>query len=132
MESKCLYRVIYGDTDQMGVMYHANYFRLFEIGRNEYFRKRGVLYREMEAKGIFLPVNEACCHYKEGARYDDLLEIHCHVKKRTRSSLLFEYHLKRNDALLAEGYTRHAFVNREGRVIRLAPEDYALFFKEEK
>ena len=126
MDHRILYRVIYGDTDQMGVMYHANYFRLFEIGRNEYFRGRGVLYRDMEKKKIFLPVKEAWCDYIAGARYDDLLEIRCDIQKSSRSSLLFQYEVFRGNELLARGTTRHAFVDDSGRVIRLSPEEFAL------
>ena len=130
MNQKILYRVIYGDTDQMGVMYHANYFRLFEIGRNEYFRLRGVLYRDLEKKGIFLPVKEAWCDYISGARYDDVLEIICDIQKSTRSSLLFGYRILRGDKLLAKGTTRHAFVDKAGRVIRLSHEEHSALTEE--
>src|SRR6185436_21096087 len=69
-------RVIYGDTDQMGFVYYANYLRFFEAGRNEYLRAKGAPYREVEAElGIRLPVVEATVHYKAPARYDDLLVV---------------------------------------------------------
>src|SRR6266849_10224417 len=63
-------RVIYGDTDQMGVVYYANYFRYFEFGRSEYFRRLHRSYRDLELEGSFLPVVEATCHYRAPARYD--------------------------------------------------------------
>src|SRR5258707_9114603 len=74
-------RVIYGDTDQMGVVYYANYFRYFELARSEYFRARGGSYRELELEGRFLPVVEASCSYKGSARYDDLLLIRTQVSE---------------------------------------------------
>jgi len=130
LNHRILYRVIYGDTDQMGVMYHANYFRLFEIGRNEYFRRKGVLYRDMEKKKVFLPVKEAWCDYINGARYDDVLEIVCTITKSTRSSILFTYQIFRDGDLLARGTTRHAFVDDSGRVMRLSREEYAALTEE--
>src|SRR6266851_6351472 len=63
-------RVIYGDTDQMGVVYYANYFRYFELGRSEYLRARGASYRDFERDGWFLPVVEASCSYRSSARFD--------------------------------------------------------------
>jgi len=130
VKAKILYRVIYGDTDQMGVMYHANYLRLFEIGRNEYFRLKGILYRNMEKKGIYLPVKEAWCDYIAGARYDDVVEIRCDIKESTRSSIVFNYQVLRDEELLARGMTRHAFVNKEGRVVRLNQEEYKALIQE--
>ena len=69
------YRVPYADTDQMGVVYYANYFEYFERFRNEILRDAGYTYLELEKEGIAMPVIEAVCHYKASAKYDDLLEI---------------------------------------------------------
>src|SRR6476646_5368618 len=68
-------RVRYAETDQMGVVYHANYFVWFEVGRTDLLRAAGWTYREMEADGLSLPVIQAQCDYKQPARYDDELEI---------------------------------------------------------
>ena len=68
-------RVRYAETDQMGVVYYSNYLVWFEIGRTEWLRVTGWTYREMEAEGLALPVIEAHCEYRQGARYDDDLEI---------------------------------------------------------
>ncbi len=118
-------RVIYGDTDQMGVVYHANYFRYFEFARGEYFRARGGSYRVLEREeGILLPVIEATAAYKSPARYDDELLVRAHVSELKRASLTFSYELRRQDApelLLCTGRTVHACVGRDGRPTRLPP-----------
>lgn len=114
------YRVPYADTDQMGVVYYANYLVYFERMRNELLRDRGVTYKELEAKGIMLPVLEAHCDYQRPAKYDDLLEIRgwCETIGRTRIKCHAE--VARGDELLASGYTVHACLSNEtGRPVRL-------------
>ncbi len=121
------YRVIYGDTDRMGVAYHANYLRWFEIGRAELFRSLGLTYKEIEEKGYFMPLSEATCKYVSPARYDDKLTIEATLDTTAKASVKFSYAIFRNDGteLVARGSTRHAFVNSEGQVVR--PPD---FFKQ--
>ncbi len=102
-------RVIYGDTDQMGVVYHANYFRYFEFSRMEFFRARGGNYRELEEQGFQLPVVEATAQYKAPARYDDLLVIRPILSELRRASLTFTYELFREgepSSLLCTGQHR--------------------------
>lgn len=113
-------RVIYGDTDQMGVVYYANYLRYFEAGRNEFIRAKGLRYRDFEeAFGLRLPVAEAAVSYRVPARYDDLLEVQVSLAGVRRASARFEYQLVRDGTLLATGHTVHACVDLEGRVQRL-------------
>jgi acyl-CoA thioester hydrolase len=115
-------RVIYGDTDQMGVVYHANFFRYFEFSRMEFFRARGGSYTQMEQEGYRLPVAEASCQYKLPARYDDLLIIRPKVSELRRASIAFTYEVAREEApttLLCTGRTLHACVGRDGRPRRL-------------
>ncbi len=120
------YRVIYGDTDAAGVVYYSNYLRLFEIGRTEYMRHCfGLSYRELEEKGILLPVIEAYCRYKASARYDDLLEIATSLVEYTRVSVRFHYEIRNSEdqKLLAKGSTVHASVDgRTGRLVKLPRE----------
>lgn len=113
-------RVIYGDTDNMGQAYYGNYFRWFEIGRNELFRSLGISYASVESLGIFLPVAEAYCKYSVPARYDDLLMIETSLDTRFKGAIKFDYRIYDQDekTLLAQGYTRHACLNREGKVVR--------------
>ncbi|MEW5743084.1 MAG: thioesterase family protein [Myxococcota bacterium] len=120
-------RVIYGDTDQMGVVYYANYLRYFEFSRSEYFRARGGNYVELERTGFGLPVVEAHCEYRAPARYDDLLIIRVHVEELRRASIRFEYEvLREGGPLLATGYTRHACIGRDGKPTGLPADVVAL------
>ncbi len=121
---RCQIRVIYGDTDQMGVVYYANYLRWFEASRTEFLRAKGVSYQDFETReGLILPVSEAGVSYRRPARYDDLVSIEATLAEARRASARFEYEVKRGDELLATGFTVHACVDREGRVRRL-PDDF--------
>ena len=116
------YRVLYGDVDQMGVLYYGNYFRLFEFGRAEYIRARGQPYKEIEDAGFLLPVTEAHCHYYDSARYDDLVSIETRVSRIRRASVRFEYEIFRSSdrqERLVEGWTVHACVTPDKKIVRL-------------
>ena len=84
-------RVRYADTDQMGVVYYANYLVWFEIGRTEWLRDAGWNYRDMEETGVSLPVIEAHCEYRQPARYDDEIEIRTTATAMTPARLRFDY-----------------------------------------
>ena len=114
-------RVIYGDTDQMGVVYYANYLRYFELARSEFLRAHGRSYREMEAEGLSLPVVEATCRYVAPARYEDLLAVGIEVPAVTRVTLTFRYQVTREgeSAVLCTGSTVHACLGKGGRPARL-------------
>jgi len=114
------YRVIYGDTDLMGIAYYANYLRWFEIGRTELLRAWSLPYREIEAQGILLPVSEAYCKYMTPVRYDDVLTIEAKLDTEMKGGLKIDYRITSAEGATvhATGYTRHAFLNREGRIIR--------------
>ncbi|HEX9049765.1 MAG TPA: thioesterase family protein [Anaeromyxobacter sp.] len=116
-------RVIYGDTDQMGVAYYANYLRWFEAGRNEFIRARGLTYREVEARfRLMLPVTEAHVAYRSPARYDDLVAVETALADVRRASARFAYRILRGAELLATGHTIHACVDLDGRVQRMPAE----------
>jgi acyl-CoA thioester hydrolase len=116
-------RVIFGDTDQMGVVYYANYLRYFEVGRSEFIRAKGLRYRDFEARfGLMLPVAEAGVRYLSPARYDDVLAVETSLAELGRASARFGYRLLREDAVLVTGFTVHACVDREGRIRRLPDE----------
>ena len=108
-------RVIFGDTDQMGVVYYANYLRFFEGARAEYWRSLGRSYKDLEAAQIAMPVIEAHCNYKRPALYEDLLQIETDVTEMRGASLRFTYLVRRAGELLAEGFTRHAVIGPTGR-----------------
>ena len=107
------YRVIYGDSDPFDVMYYARYLDLFERGRTECMRSLGVSYRELEEQGIYSPVREVNCRYRQSVRYDDLLVIETSISRVKKASMRFNHFVyrKKPRTLLAEGYTDHAFVS---------------------
>lgn len=115
----CDYRVIYGDTDQMGVVYHANYLRFFERGRCEFMRHFGFSYIEFEQQGLMVPVVEAQCQYRRSAKFDDLLLIETTLGEIKNASFTFLYRITRDGILLTEGKTVHACIDRAGKAQRL-------------
>lgn len=123
MKNVATYRVIYGDTDQMGIVYYANYLRWFEMGRTELLRQIGLPYSAIERKGFFFPVIEVYCRYFTPARFDDEVAVETTLTALTRVTLEFSYGISRKSdgRLLAEGTTRHASVDREGKAIRITP-----------
>jgi acyl-CoA thioester hydrolase len=116
------YRVIYGDTDQMGVAYYANYLRWFEMARTEFLRQIGIPYSSVEAAGLFFPVTEVSCRYHKPARFDDEIIVETALTALGRATLDFSYKITRkNDSqLLAEGWTRHACVDGRGKVTKMS------------
>jgi acyl-CoA thioester hydrolase len=119
------YRVIYGDTDQMGVVYYGNYLRFFEIARNEFLRQAGARYHEFEEKHrLMLPVVEANVRYRRPARYDDELAIHAAITDVRGASARFVYEIRRlpDGESLVDGHTVHACIDRDGRVARIPAE----------
>jgi acyl-CoA thioester hydrolase len=116
------FRVLYGDTDAMGQAYYGNYLKWFEVGRAEWFRRCGMSYRELEETGVYLPVIEAHCTYLKPAYYDDVLTIATQFFFAGPARLKFEYEIKRNGELLANGFTIHVCVNSERKVLK--PPDH--------
>lgn len=117
------FRVRYAETDRMGVSYYAHYFVWFEMGRAEYFRSLGVRYAEYEDKGIFLPVVEASARYFRPTTYDDLLSIQVVVSDFGKTSMKFAYRIiNEKKEKIVEGYTVHAFVDRQRKPVRVPEE----------
>ena len=124
-------RVRYAETDQMGVVYYANYLVWFEIGRVELLRSLGFDYRNLEAEhSCILPVVEATCRYRAPARYDDLIRIYAEPTLLRSSVLKFAYRVERAGTdsappvLLAEGETVHVVCTPEMQKCVL-PEEHA-------
>lgn len=115
-------RVRYQETDNMGVVYYGNYFTWFEVARTEYFRALGLIYRELEARGLYLMVALTSCRYKSPAKYDDIVTVKSSIPEIKNSSLKFEYKLSVAGRLVATGDSVHVFTNRSGHPIRM-PED---------
>ena len=124
------FRVRYAETDQMGVVYHANYFVWFEIGRTDFCRQQGFAYKEMEQQdGLYIMVAEARCRFKAPARYDDEIVVRTRLSACRKRVLVFDYEVCRgeDDEILANGQTVHVITDRDGRP-RALPEKYRELF----
>jgi acyl-CoA thioester hydrolase len=125
-------RVRYAETDQMGVVYHANFFVWFEVGRVEFLRAMGFSYREMEENdACFIAVVDARCRYKAPAHYDDEITVRTSLKNVRESVIHFGYELVRvsDGTLLAEGETMHVVTDAEMKR-RTIPEKYMQAFRD--
>jgi acyl-CoA thioester hydrolase len=121
-----LIRVRYAETDQMGVVYHANYLVWFEIGRVELMRALGFEYKLMESEDdCFIVVAEASCRYRQSAKYDELLRVRTRISQAGNRVVKYAYEILRDsdDALLATGDTTHVICGKDGRPKRL-PHKY--------
>jgi acyl-CoA thioester hydrolase len=121
--------VRYAETDQMGVVYYANYLVWFEVGRTDLLRQYGWSYREMEVDGYSLPVIDAQCTYRAPAKYDDEIEVRTTGGMVSAVRLKFSYEVVRptDQEVLALGSTVHATLDRAGRPCRLPERVRALF-----
>jgi acyl-CoA thioester hydrolase len=122
-------RVRYAETDQMGVVYHANYLVWMEVGRVEYYRARGMRYRDMEKEGVMLAVVEAHCRYLSPAQYDEEILIRTRIEEASSRKVRFGYELFSSDdgRRLAEGSTVHVFMGHDRRAQKLPEKYHALF-----
>lgn len=106
------FRARYGETDQMGYVYHGNYAQYFEMGRLEWLRKLGISYKEMEKSGIILPVINLNVNYLKPAKYDDLLTLKTTLIKSPMARIEFNYELyNEKEELLTTASTTLVFVN---------------------
>ena len=124
-------RVRYAETDQMGVVHHANHFVWFEIGRVELLRQLGFSYREMESQDqCYIAVVDARCRYRVPARYDDEILVRTRLKNVKESVIHFGYELVRAEdgTVLAEGETTHIVTNEQMKMVEL-PEKYMRVFR---
>ncbi len=123
-------RVRYAETDQMGVVYYANYFIWMEIGRVEFCREKGIRYRDMEVDdGVLLVVAEANCRYLAPARYDDQIMIRTSMAAANPRMIRFEYELYdiSDSRKLATGFTKHMFCGRDVRPMKLPSKYWEAF-----
>lgn len=122
-------RVRYQETDQMGVVHHANYLTWFEEARTEWIRRMGFPYSRLEEDGLLLPVLEVDVHYANPAKYDEEVEIEVHLVMLTPVRLGFAYEVRRvsDGNVLVTGGSRHVWVNREWKPVRLDKEKPDLY-----
>ena len=111
-------RVAFADTDAMGVVWHGNYLRWFEMARTELMRPTELPYPALVGRGIHLPVIEALVRYRKPARYDDLLIVRIGRIHAGGVRLHIDYRIECDTALIVDGHTEHAFTDAAGRVVR--------------
>jgi len=118
-------RVYYADTDHGQVVYYANYLKWFEIGRTELLRDYGFNYADYENQNLIAPVVEVKCNYKEPAKYNDIITIKTTIVNIGNSSIKFDYKIirKKDNEVLAEGYTVNVFVNIKTRKSTRIPDN---------
>lgn len=120
-------QVRYAETDQMGVVYYANYLVWMEVARTDMCRALGFAYRDMEVEdGILLAVAESRCRYLSPAKYDETIEIRTEIAESNRRMITFHYTLNCGDRRVATGETKHIYLGRDLRPVRL-PDKYAAF-----
>lgn len=124
-------RVRYAETDQMGVVYHSNHFKWFEVGRVELMRQMGFAYRDIERnEGCFIAVARASCDYRSPVYYDEEVVIRTWLKSVRNSVIIFSYELLRpeSETLLAEGETLHIVTDSDMKLAKL-PQKYLKAFR---
>lgn len=121
-------RVTYSQTDRMGFVYYANYLVWFEIGRTELLRDLNVTYKDIEDNGILLPVVKSECSYKSPAKYDDVITIQTKISEISKIGLTFSYTIIRpkDNKLIADGITKHIFVNKDGKILKIGEDFFRL------
>lgn len=132
LENETRFRVRYAETDQMGVVYYANYLVWMELGRVEYCRSAGIRYKDMEVNdGVLLAVAEATCRYLFPARYDEEIVVKTRVKQAGARMVRFVYEMSEAESgrKLATGETAHIFCGRDLRPLKL-PEKYLRLFRQ--
>lgn len=115
METLSTLRVRYAETDQMGIVHHANYVVWLELGRSDWMRARGKGYAEIEAAGFRLVVNAVQVQYRAPARYDEEVQVRTRLKEAGRRKVVFGYVVERDGQRLAEGESVHLVADAQGR-----------------
>ena len=122
IRGKTQYRVIYGDTDQMGVVYYGNYGRFYEMGRSEMIREMGFPYVELEEMGVVMPVYSVEAKYRKVITYDELITIETTVKEMPTAKMKFHHRIFNEDGTLAhEATVVLVFMDMETKKLIRAP-----------
>jgi len=114
--------VRYSETDQMGVVYYANYFVYFEAARTQLLKKEGKSYGQFEKEGVYIPVLEAHCRYKSPLFYEDEITVNCWISEVKNTSFKFEYEILKDGKVAAQGFTRHCCTTKDLKPVKI-PED---------
>ena len=122
-------RIRYGETDQMGHAYYANYLFWFEQARGRWCRDHGFTYKELESRGIFLPAVEVHVQYRGEILYDDEIDVEVWVSEHRRASVRFDYEIRKpgQTKLFTEGYSWHVVMGDLRKAISI-PDDLRAYF----
>jgi acyl-CoA thioester hydrolase len=112
-------RVRYGETDQMGHAYYANYLYWFEVARGDWCRSRGFTYKSLEADGFFLPVVEVWVRYRGEIKYDEDVVVRVRLAVVKRASMKFEYEVSKSGEVVTEGYTWHVLMGTDRKAVSI-------------
>jgi acyl-CoA thioester hydrolase len=113
-------RVRYAETDQMGVVYYANYLVYLESGRTGLLRDEGVAHSDMEAKGIFLPVIECHINYKGAAKYDEEISVETWMAYVKHASIKINYKITNQTGdVIVTAYTVHPFIDKDWKIVTI-------------
>jgi len=124
-------RVRFCETDLMGIVHHATYLVYFEAGRVEWLRRRGITYADWTARGVQVPVASAELQYRAPSRFDDVLAIETTLTKLRAVSLDYTYRIRRDDTLVAEGFTRLACIDMSHKLLRIPEEIREMLLRDE-
>ena len=130
--SKTKIRVRYAETDQMGVVHHANYYIYFEEAREDFIVGAGIRYKDMERLGIMMPLIETHCKYYIGAKYDDILIVETSLEQLSAVKVVLHYTVTKesDDSLIAKGKTVQAFVSKDSfKILNLKKNHFELWLK---
>jgi acyl-CoA thioester hydrolase len=118
---KTTVRPRYAETDQMGVVYHGNYFTYFEVARSDYFRQVGFTYKSLEDLGVIMPVLECGCKFLKPVFYDENIAIKTKCLWNGKIKVTFEYEIQdeATGQVLANGFTKHTFVDKDLKPVRV-------------
>jgi acyl-CoA thioester hydrolase len=120
--SETRFRVRYAETDQMGMVYYANYLIWMELGRTDFCRECGFTYRDLEREQqAYLTVAEANCRYLAPARYDDQIVVETEMTRAGSRIVEFSYRIKSGATLLAQGRTVHVVIGTDGKPRSMPP-----------
>ena len=117
-------RIRYGETDQMGFCYYGNYAQFLEVARVEALREKGISYKELEEKGILLPVRNFSIKYIAPAKYDDVIQIKTEISDIKNSQIIFKYSIYLKQKLIATADTELVFVSKENYKPMKVPADF--------
>lgn len=115
-------KVRYAETDKMGIAHHSNYYVWFEEARGDFIEKTGITYKNIEEKGIMMPIVETYCKYLNAAKYDDVLKIETSIFKLSPVRVSLEYKVKNNGKLIAKGKTSQTFIDKKFKIINIERE----------